>query len=162
MSRRRIKTTFDFSKLKRNFKPLLKNEINVLGNHLNKAIQDNIDNGIDVNKKSFARLKPVTKKLGGSKILERSGTMRKTKKIPATEKKLKFFIEMAGKSSRTGNYYGAYHNEGYTNPPGSWFPGTVVPARKWFGIPIDFKPGGKEYDKAILNIKLRIRRAFKK
>ena len=158
----KIIKTYDFSKLKRNFKHLLKEEINVLGNHLNKAIQDNIDNSRDLNKSSFKRLSPVTKKLGGDKILERSGTMRKTKKIPATDKKLEFHIEMAGKSSRSGNYYGAYHNEGYVNPPGSWFPGTVVPARKWFGVPVDFKKGGKEYDKAILNIKLRIRRAFKK
>ena len=157
-----FKTTFDFNKLANKLKTIFKDELNVIGNGINKAIQDGIDAGKDIEGNSFEPLHEITTMTGGSKILERTGTMRKTKKDPAKENDLKFVITMAGKSSRTGNYYGAYHNTGYTNPPGSWFPGTKVKQREWFGISKEMRPGGSEFDKRILEIRHRIESAWAK
>ena len=155
-------TTFDFNKLKNKLNSIYKDQLNVMGNGINKAIQDGIDAGKDINDNSFEPLHDITKMTGGSKILERTGRMRKTKKNPATTNDLKFEILMDGKSPRTGKYYGAYHNIGFTNPPGSWFPGTEVGKRNWFGIPKEMRPEGSEYEKMILNIKLRIESAWAK
>ena len=155
-------TTFDFNKLKNELKSIFKDQLNVMGNGINKAIQDGINAGKDIEGNSFEPLHEITTMTGGSKILERSGTMKQTNKDPATESNLKFEITMTGKSSRTGNYYGAYHNTGYINPPGSWFPGTEVEPRKWFGISKEMRIGGDEFDKRILEIRARIRSAWAK
>ena len=157
-----FKTTYDFNKLKNKLNTIMKDQLNVLGNGIYKAIQDGIDAGKDIDGNSFEPLHEITKMTGGSKILDRSGTMKQTKKDPAKENNLEFVITMTGKSSRTGKYYGAYHNTGYTNPPGSWFPGTTVEQRKWFGVSKEMQPGGSEYEKMILNMKLRIESAWSK
>ena len=88
--------------------------------------------------------------------------MKETLMEHATNKNLQFIIQMNGKSPRTKKIYGQYHNEGYTNSPDAWFPGAKVPKREWFGIPKSMQEGGKELDKALLNIRLAIRRAWKK
>ena len=155
-------TTFDFAKLKNKLKTIFKDEINVLGSGINNAIQQGIDAGKDIEGSSFASLKDSTIMTGGSKILERSGTMRSTQKFPAEENDLKVEIKMTGKSTRTGKFYGAYHNTGYTNPPGSWYPGKEVPKREWFGISKEMRIGGSEFEKRLVEIKSRIENAWAK
>ena len=101
-------TTFDFNKLKDQINTIMKDQLNVLGNGINKSIQDGIDAGKDIEGNNFEPLHDITTMTGGAKILERTGTMKKTNKDPATEGNLAFEITMTGKSSRTGNFYGAY------------------------------------------------------
>ena len=162
MPKTRMKSTFSFKKLANKLDSIIVNDLNAVGNHINKAIQDGIDKGQDIHGKSFKRLEPITVELGGKKPLDRTGNMRKTKKIPAKRGKHKFIIEMAGKSKK-GAYYGAYHNTGFeqTNKK-QWFHGAKVPQREWFGIPKSMFPGEKAYEKAIAERSLRVRSAWKK
>ena len=158
----RLKKTFNFRKLANKLDGIIVNDLNVLGNRVNKAIQDGIDKGKDINDKSFKPLEPVTKALGGKRPLKRTGNMRKTKKTPATRSKHRFIIEMTGKSKK-GAYYGAYHNTGFTQTnPKQWFHGSKVPKREWFGIPKSMFPGESEYKKAMAERTFRIRSAWKK
>ena len=162
MPKTRMKTTFNFKKLANKLDSIIVNDLNAVGNHINKAIQDGIDKGKDIHDKSFKQLEPVTVALGGKKPLNRTGNMRKTKKIPAKRGNHKFIIEMSGKSEK-GAYYGAYHNTGFTQTnPKQWFHGAKVPQREWFGIPKSMFPGEKAYEKAIAERSLRVRSAWKK
>ena len=161
----RIKTTFSFKKLANKLDSIIVNDLNVLGNRVNKAIQDGIDKEENIKGQKYSSIAPMkqtTKDLGGTKLLNRTGNMRKTKKIPATRAKHRFIIEMAGKSKK-GAYYGAYHNTGFkqTNPK-QWFYGSTVPKREWFGIPKSMFPGEPEYKKAMMERTFRIRSAWKK
>tara|TARA_Y100000310_G_C20311223_1_gene636328 strand:+ start:165 stop:653 length:489 start_codon:yes stop_codon:yes gene_type:complete len=162
MPKTRVKSTFNFKKLAKKLDNIIVADLNAVGNHINKAIQDGIDSGTDIKGKSFKRLEPITVALGGKKPLNRTGNMRKTKKIPATASKKQFTIEMSGKSKK-GAYYGAYHNTGFvqTNPK-QWFHGSEVPKREWFGIPKSMFPGESAYEKAIAERSMRVRSAWKK
>ena len=158
----RIKKTFNLKKLANKLDKIIVDDLNVLGSSINKAIQDGIDSGKDIHGNSFKDLEPITKVLGGSKPLNRTGNMRKTKKIPATRAKKKFVIQMAG-TSKKGRYYGAYHNTGFEQDnKKQWFYGSKVPKREWFGIPKTMHPGQAGYEKATVGRRLRIRSAFKK
>ena len=162
MPKTRMKSTFSFKKLANKLDSIIVADLNTVGNHINKAIQDGIDSGKDIHGKSFKKLKPVTIELGGKKPLNRTGNMRKTKKIPATRSKKQFIIEMSGKSKK-GAYYGAYHNTGFTQTnPKQWFHGAKVPQREWFGIPKSMFPGESAYEKAIAERHMRVRSAWKK
>ena len=68
---------------------------------------------------------------------------------------------MTGKSRRTGAYYGAFHNQGYTNSASSAFPKKKVPKREWFGVPKDSQEGGERNKRMITEMRRRIRTAFK-
>ena len=162
MPKTRMKSTFSFKKLANKLDSIIVNDLNTVGNHINKAIQDGIDSGKDIKGNNFDKLAPVTVELGGKKPLNRTGNMRKTKKIPATRSKKQFIIEMSGKSKK-GAYYGAYHNTGFeqTNPK-QWFHGAKVPKREWFGIPKSMFPGEAAYEKAIAERSMRVRSAWKK
>ena len=157
-----MKSTFSFKKLANKLESIIINDLNTVGSHINKAIQDGIDSGKDIKGNSFKPLEPITVALGGKKPLNRTGNMRKTKKTPATKSKKQFTIEMAGKSKK-GDYYGAYHNTGFeqTNPK-QWFHGSKVPQREWFGIPKSMFPGEAAYEKAIAERSMRVRSAWKK
>ena len=158
----RMKSTFSFKKFANKLDSIIVADLNTVGNHINKAIQDGIDSGKDINGGSFKSLEPITKELGGNKPLDRTGNMRKTKKIPATRAKKSFIIQMNGKSKK-GAYYGAYHNTGFTQTnPKQWFHGAKVPKREWFGIPKSMFPGEDAYQKAIASRSLMVRSAFKK
>ena len=158
----RIKSTFNFKKFANKLDSIIVADLNTVGNHINKAIQDGIDSGKDIHGNNFVPLEPITIELGGKKPLNRTGNMRKTKKIPATRSKKQFTIEMAGKSKK-GAYYGAYHNTGFTQTnPKQWFHGAKVPKREWFGIPKSMFPGEDAYQKAIASRSLMVRSAFKK
>jgi hypothetical protein len=158
----RMKTTFNFKKFANKLDSIIVADLNTVGNHINKAIQDGIDSGKDIKGGSFDSLEPITVALGGKKPLNRTGNMRKTKKIPATRAKKQFIIEMAGKSKK-GRYYGAYHNTGFTQTnEKQWFHGAKVPQREWFGIPKSMFPGEAAYQKAIAERHMRVRSAWKK
>ena len=168
MAKRHFRTTFSFGKLSRKLDKIVADQINVLARNINKAIQDGIDFGRDINGRSFEPLHDSTKAFGGKKPLDRTGNMRKTKKIPARRGKHEFIIEMAGKSKK-GRYYGAYHNTGYTIVANKftkrYMPkaiGTKVEKREWFGIPKNMQPGKSEYNKATVERRMRIRSAWRK
>lgn len=137
--------------------------LNVLGNNVNKRIQDGLETGKDINGKAFKELKQSTKdersRLGyDERPLIREGKMRGTKKDPATRSQMKFVISMTGKNR--GSHYGAFHNEGYTTAAKSAWPGKRVPKRKWFGLPKEFVKGGKEMKKIKTQIARTIGSAF--
>lgn len=156
----KIKKTYSFKKLANKIDDIIVKDLNTLGTHINAAIQDGIDKGKDIHGNNFVPLEPITIALGGKKILDRTGKMRKTSKTLATLNNLQFIIEMK-------TPYGVYHNTGFTQTDKQWFPGSRVPGkppfkREWFGIPKRLKPGGSEYKKAVLERGLRIKAAFKK
>ena len=143
--------------------------LNQLGNRVNKAIQDGLDKGMDINDKPFASLSKKTtipQRLAagtGTKKLVQTGNMRKTKKIPATAAKNVFIIENVpniGKNDKKVPY-GAYHNEGFVNSSGSRYPGTRVPKRRWFGVPKSMRAGGKDLKKFTLFFKSLIIKAVR-
>ena len=160
----KVRTTFDLGKLGRNLDKIIVNSMNQWGNAINKRIQDGVNSGIDIDDKRFEPLSDATKSLGGSKPLKRTGRMKETSKDPSTPANLNFTIKMEGKSSRTGAYYGAFHNEGYTNSfkKKQWFKGAEIPPRKWFGVAKDWLPGGKEVEKIILYTELQIIKKWRK
>ena len=165
----KIKTTFSLKKLAKKVPGLMVDLLNAKG----KAIHDGIQNGIDLQKdikdKSYKSMRQSTKDLRtkkqqGTKLLDISGTMRQTKQIKATINNPQYTIMNTGKSKRTGAYYGAFHNKGYTNSnkPKQWFKGAKIPKREWFGIPKNSKPGGKDYQKSSAVALAMIRDAWKK
>ena len=135
--------------------------LNQLGNRINKAIQDGIDKGKDINDKKFEKLSKTTsipqrRALGqGTKPLKITRNMAETKKIPATKRHLRFVIKMNAKKGKNTRriQYGAYHNKGYKNKGSSRYPGTVVPKRQWFGINKKFRPGKPEMNKLMITFK---------
>ena len=162
-----MKGNFSLTKLARKLDQITADNLNVMGNHINKSIQDGLDAGQGLSSK-HTRLSedttiPERKRKGFSSgpALIRTGTMRQTRKKPASAKNQSFEIWMAGKSKRTGKYYGAYHNQGYTTSPKSAYPNKKVPKREWFGIPEDAKVGGTRNKKMVTEIRRRVRTAFK-
>ena len=136
------------------FKPMIR--------ELNIQIQSSIRTSTDIDGKKFKRLKKSTtdiRKQRGQpeqpplKITEK---MRGTKIIQATKTKPSFEIVMTGKNK--GVYYGVLHNEGFTT--GGMIPGKKVPARNWFGIPKEYKKGGRKYEEARRQVRDNIRRAL--
>ena len=100
MAKTRMRATFSFKKLANKLEAIILADLNAVGNRVNKAIQDGIDSGKDIHGEPFEPLHDSTKAFGGKKPLNRTGKLRKTKKIPAKRGKNKFIIEMAGKSKR--------------------------------------------------------------
>ena len=137
------------------FKPMIR--------ELNLQIQSSITNSTDIDGKKFKRLKKSTtsirKKRGQPKQppLKISGKMRGTKIIQATKTKPSFEIEMTG--TNKGVYYGSLHNQGFTSS--GMIPGKKVPARKWFGIPKEYKKGGRKYEEARRQVRDNLRRALR-
>jgi len=136
------------------FKPMIR--------ELNREIQDSIETSTDIDGKKFKKLKKSTTDIremrGQPKQppLKITGKMRGTKIIQATKSKPSFEIEMTGKHK--GVYYGALHNQGFTSS--GMIPGKKVPARKWFGIPKEYKKGGKRYEEARRQVRDNLRRAL--
>ena len=153
-----------FGTLAKNLERLSMQNINTIGNHINNSIQKGIEQGKDIDGKSFKPLKPSSRdarkartlyygKQSGSgfKPLMWSENLRKTSKKPATLTKHKFIIEM---NAARGYQYGAMHNQkgGYITSPKSAVPNKKVPQRKWFGIPKDMRTNGKELELAVNNL----------
>ena len=164
MARKGFKSTFSFGKLAKKFDRIMVDNINVLGNNINKAIQDNTKAGTGINPKTgkakkFRKLSPTTEKIhGGGTPLNRTGKMLKTRKILATRAKPRFILI-------ADTFYGAFHQSGYKNPPpptANWVPNAKIEKREWFGIHENIQPGGSQWNKAQLEMHLRIKSAFKK
>ena len=175
----KIKTNFSYKKLALKMPDIMEKQINILGNFVNKAIQDGIDSGVDIKGRPFKSLstRSTTQLRSGSTPLKSRGILRKTKKTPATGANPVFKIEMVGKSqatlpmlkgkkvkrSKAGQQYGAFHNQkgGYTTSPSSAIPNRKVPQRQWFGISKSVLPGGKDYKKSSLIRRLEIAKAVR-
>lgn len=163
----KLKANFSAKELAKKLDKLVADGLNVMGRNINLEIQNNIDKGVDVDGNKFEPLKQSTKderaRLGFStnKPLERTGKMRGTKFTTAKAANPVFTIQMTGKSQRTGEHYGAFHNQGYTNSAKSMYPGAKVPQRKWFGIPENMQPGKPGYERAMKEVTKRIGEAFK-
>ena len=159
----RMIAKFDLHKMATSLNKVISDTLNVHGKRVNKDIQDGLKAGKDVDDASFQTLSDNTKSTGGNKPLVRSGKLGETTvKQSSPGKSPVYEIRMVGKSSRTGNIYGAFHNTGYTNSPKARFPGAEVPQRKWFGISVRMAPGSDAYKKYQLERHLRIKSAFKK
>ena len=136
------------------FKPMIR--------ELNREIQDSIETSTDIDGKKFKRLKKSTtdiRKQRGQKTqppLLIGGELRGTKIIQATKTKPSFEIEMTGKNK--GVYYGALHNQGFISS--GMIPGKRVPARNWFGVPKEYKKGGRKYEEARRQVRDNLRRAL--
>ena len=131
-------------------------------NELNRQIFETTEKSVDIHGKQFKKLKAATtgirKKRGQAPQppLVISGKMRGTKIVQAKPNKLSFEIEMTGQ--KKGIHYGALHNKGFTT--GGMIPGKKVPARTWFGIPKDFKKGGRRFEEARRQMRFKLRRAL--
>ncbi len=131
-------------------------------NELNRQIFETTEKSIDIHGKKFVPLKDSTtsirKKRGQPKQppLKITGKMRGTKVIQATKTKPSFEIVMTGQAK--GVHYGVLHNEGFTT--GGMIPGKKVPARNWFGIPKEYRKGGKRYEEARRQVRFNLRRAL--
>ena len=131
-------------------------------NELNRQIFETTEKSVDIHGKKFKSLKKSTtsirKKRGKPEQppLKITGKMRGTKIIQATKTKPSFEIEMTG--TNKGVYYGALHNQGFTSS--GMIPGKKVPARKWFGIPKEYKKGGRKYEEARRQVRDNLRRAL--
>ena len=162
-----VKKSFSNRKLAGILDDMMAEQLNIMGKNINDAIQNGIDIGLDIDDNRIEPLAPSTlakrqAKGQGTKPLAITGNMRKTKLTRASRNNQVYTIELIGKSKRTGNIYGAFHNEGYRNGPSpSWFPGAKVPKREWFGITKQMRPGGSDYKKAMVQIKLRLRNGWK-
>tara|TARA_R110002110_G_scaffold183449_1_gene390121 strand:- start:521 stop:1024 length:504 start_codon:yes stop_codon:yes gene_type:complete len=159
----KIITTFNLHKMATSLNKVISDTLNVHGKRVNKDIQDGLKAGKDLNDASFEPLSENTKRTGGNKPLVRSGKLGETTVKQSTPGKAPVYeIKMVGKSNRTGNIYGAFHNTGYTNSPDARFPGAKVPQREWFGVSVRMAPGSPAYKKYELERHLRIKSAFKK
>lgn len=153
------KTTFSLRKLVGKADAIIIKTLNHVGVAVNKAIQDNINDGIDLDGSAFESLSPSTqrqrttktgyyKKAGGGGILNWQGSvgsrkaLRETRLVKAKKGKLNYTITMFNK-------HGAYHNEG----------GGKLPKRKWFGIP---KSAQGNVDVAMETLQLEIVKAWRK
>ena len=153
------KTTFNLGKLAGKADAIIVKTLNHVGVAVNKAIQDNINAGIDLDGSAFESLSPSTqrqrttktgyyKKAGGGGILNWQGSvdsrkaLRETRLVKAKKGKLNYTITMV-------NEHGAFHNEGGEN----------LPKRKWFGIP---KSAKGNVDIAMETLKLEVVSAWRK
>jgi hypothetical protein len=146
----KIKSTFNLKKLANNIDDIVADGLNLQAKYLNDSIQNGIDVGEDIDGKAFyplsgMRLTSRSLKNQGSKILDATGNMRKTKLIRAKkgDRNPVAGVKQNGRPNKKGNHYGAFHNKGGVNELGH-----IVPQRKWFGITKEMLPGG------ILNMKV--------
>ena len=162
MAKNKVTVNFDFKKMAKAMRQRYTKVINdmFLAN-INKTIQQGIESGKDINGDKFEELKDSTEQIGINtknpikQPLIRTGNMRKTRLFKATTGNLVARIEMVGKSKK-GAIYGQYHNKGFTTSPDSAVPNKKVPKREWFGIPKDFRDGGKDYKKYVAEIERMI------
>ena len=162
MAKNNVIVNFDFKKMARKMRQRYTKVINdmFLAN-INKTIQKGIDTSTDIDGNKFKKLEDSTIEIGNNtgnpvfKTLDRTENMRKTKLFKATTGNLVARIEMVGKS-KNGDIYGQYHNKGFTTSPNSAVPNKDVPQREWFGIPKDYREGGKEYKKYVAEIERMI------
>ena len=149
------KKNFDLKKLARKIPGLMSSLLNARGKAINDAIQNGIDLQEDIHGNKYKKIKRSTRlkrehKGTGSKLLDETGKMRRTKITQSNPGNLVFKIEMTGKNQR-GDYYGTFHNKG-----------DGVPKREWFGIPKESLPGGKDWKKANVTLRGMIHEAWRK
>ena len=178
-----LKKNFDFNKIKIN--QISSAWLNMVGDHINKSIQDGLKTATDINGKRFESGSNFTHRsvqdgAAHKRPLVRSGRMGETRILRATRKKLKFKINSGIKKSKarwnlivdgvksSGTRktskvnYGALHNQpgGYKTNEDSMIPNKTVPQREWFGIPKPMLPNGGQWLKFALQFDLTFQRFF--
>ena len=162
-----LKKNFDFNKVK--IDQISSAWLNMVGNHINKSIQEGLKTATDINGKRFKSGSDFTHRSvqdgdAHKRPLVRSGRMGETRILRASRKKLSFKInsgikkskkrwnlEYQGKKSsgtrQTSKVnYGKLHNEGYWTSKKSLVKKNVfVPKREWFGIPKPMLPNGQQW-----------------
>ena len=161
----KIRTNFSFRNVGDALDDIFIDAVNQLGNHLNVSIQNGLDEGVDIHGNPFEPLKPHSVELRGDSApkpllnrgLKSASNPRALRAVgirKATTQKPMFRLE--GK-----NTHGYWHNRGFKQTsPKQWYTGAVVPKREWFGLTKDVKPGGDQYKRMQLDIKLRIETKF--
>ena len=161
----KIRSNFSFRNVGDALDDIFIDAVNQLGNHLNVSIQNGLDEGIDIHGKSFEQLKPHSVELRGDSapkpLLNRGlknpndpRALRATGIVKANAQKPRFQLQ-------SKNVHGYWHNIGFKQTsPKQWYTGAVVPKREWFGLTKDVKPGGDQYKRMQLDIKLRIETKF--
>ena len=163
-----IKSRRNYSpgKAARNVDNLIAKMLTDMAKWQNEAIQSGIDNKRDIEGKPFTALSkdstlPIrNRRKQGFTPLDTGKTGRKkklrnTRVYPATQKKHIAIVEMQ-------TSYGVYHNEGFTAK--GWFKKhpKKVPARNWFGISKEVRPGGRKYKVFVKTVLMDIGQAMKK
>jgi hypothetical protein len=157
-----VKRNYNLNKFGNSFIQAFIDAYKPMINELNRQIYETTERSVDIHGKKFKSLKKSTTNIRKQRgqpeqpPLKITGKMRGTKIIQATKAKPSFEIEMTGQ--RRNVYYGSLHNEGFTT--GGMIPGKKVPARNWFGIPKEYKKGGKRYEEASRQMRFRLRRSL--
>ena len=171
----KVTRNFDFDKLVKS--DATAQWLNQYGNRIARAIHDGLKKGEDIEGNAFKPVGDFTKKSkhdgkAHTQPLVRSGRLLKSiKKLPATAKKLSFWIKSNVKSKARWNItvdgkkyqgtrksrgvnYGAIHQPrsgesfmmvNYTSKE-SFIPDKKLPERVWFGIPPRLLVGGSEWN----------------
>ena len=157
-----VKRNYNLNKFGNSFIQAFIDAYKPMINELNRQIYETTERSVDIHGKKFKSLKKSTTNIRKQRgqpeqpPLKITGKMRGTKILQATKAKPSFEIEMTGQ--RGNVYYGSLHNEGFTT--GGMIPGKKVPARNWFGIPKEYKKGGKRYEEASRQMRFRLRRSL--
>ena len=161
-----VKKDFNLNRVANTLDDIFIDAINQLGNHLNVSIQNGLDESTDIHGKPFKKLKKSTIKARenhpkrpenspkplldkGQKDPQATNALRSVNKKLATTASKVFVL-------KAKTPYGTLHNTGFVNPKGAF-----VPKREWFGMTKDIKPGGDQYKRAMLDVKLRVVSRFK-
>ena len=155
----KTRRNYSFAKASRLINKIVAENLNMMANYQNEAIQAGIDNKRDINGTSYIPLSeestlPIrnARKQGFTPLDRMKGArqkkLRNTKILRATQNKLVSKIKMM-------TAYGVFHNQGFTTSPKSMIPSQKVPARNWFGISTEMRPKGRKY-------KVFVRMAFRK
>lgn len=161
----KIRSNFSFRNVGDALDDIFIDAVNQLGNHLNVSIQNGLDEGIDIHGKAFEPLKPHSVELRGDSAPK--PLLNRGLKNPSEKKALRAtgitkastqnpMFRLEGRSE-----HGYWHNVGFKQTSQKqWYTGAVVPKREWFGLTKDVKPGGDQYKRMQLDIKLRIETKF--
>ena len=155
------KRNYSFKKATKLITNIIADTLSQMAVYQNESIQRGLSSSVDINGKSFEKLKQSTldirnKRGQGFTPLdrmkgERQKKLRNTKVIPAKPSKLVSQVKMQ-------TDYGVYHNEGFKTGSNSMIPDKKVPKREWFGITKDMRKNGAQYEKYV---RMSLRRIVK-
>ena len=162
----KTRRNYSFAKASRLINKIIAENLNMMANYQNEAIQAGIDNKRDINGKSYVPLSeestlPIrnARKQGFTPLDRMKGArqkkLRNTKILRATQRKLISKIQMM-------TDYGVFHNQGFTTSIKSMIPNKKVPARNWFGISTEMRPKGRKYKVFVKMALMKIKQSLRK
>ena len=162
----KTRRNYSFAKASRLINKIIAENLNMMANYQNEAIQAGIYNKRDINGKSYVPLSedstlPIrnARKQGFTPLDRMKGArqkkLRNTKILRATQNKLVSKIKMM-------TAYGVFHNQGFTTSPKSMIPSQKVPARNWFGISTEMRPKGRKYKVFVRMAMMKIKQSLRK